>query len=120
MEKQKHKGLAVVSIILGVLSMLCCFLYGFAIVPGLIAAIFGIICVIKGEGKVRIMGAVGLVLGVVGIAMAITVLIYYASLINWDNVTITNLEQFKNIDPNDTQAVRDWLQQFVNQELPQF
>lgn len=120
MEKQKHKGLAVASIVLGILSMLCCLFGGAAIVPGLIALIFGVICVIRGEGKVRVMGAVGLVLGVIGIAMAITVLLYYISMINWDNVTLSNLEQINKIDPDDTQGLRDWLQQFVNQELPQF
>lgn len=120
MERQKHIGLAIASIILGVLSMLCCFAYGFGVVPGVIAAVFGIICVLKGEGRVRIMGAVGLILSVLGIAMGITVLRYYISLINWESITISNLEKFKYIDPNDSEAVRNFLQQFVNQPLPEF
>ena len=113
----KRRGLAIGSLVLGVLSLLCCFAYGFGIVLGLIGAIFGIISVVSGEGKARVMGAVGLILGVVGIVMAAVVLAYYISLINWDQVNLYNLSQFKYIDPEDPQQLQQWLQQFFNIDI---
>lgn len=108
----KRQGLAIASLVLGGLSLLCCWTYGLGIVPGLIAVIFGVISVVSGEGRARIMGAIGLVLGVVGIVMALVVLLYFISLINWDNVTLYNLSQIQYIDPDDPQQLEQWLQQF--------
>lgn len=113
----KRQGLAIAAVILGVLSLLCCWGYGFGIVPGLIAAIFGVIAVVTGEGRARVLGAIGLVLGVVGIVMAAVVLAYYISLINWDNVTWYNLSQIRYIDPDDPQQIQQWLQQFFNMDI---
>lgn len=116
-KKEKRLGLSIASLVLGGLSLLCCWAYGLGIIPGLIAVIFGIICVVSGEGKARIMGAVGLALGAVGIIMAVVVLVYYASLINWDNVTMSNLSAIQSLDTNDPQAVEQWLQQFFKIDI---
>ena len=35
-QKKKHMGLAIASLILSGLSILCCWIYGFAIIPGII------------------------------------------------------------------------------------
>lgn len=113
----KRQGLAIASLVLGGLSMLCCFAYGLGMIPGLIAVIFGVISVVSGEGRARIMGAIGLVLGVVGIVMALVVLMYFISLINWDNVTLYNLSQIQYIDPDDPQQIEQWLQQFFKMDI---
>ncbi len=113
----KRQGLAIASLVLGGLSLLCCWAYGLGIIPGLIAVIFGVISVISGEGRARIMGAIGLVLGVVGIVMALVVLMYFISLINWDNVTLYNLSQIQYIDPDDPHQIEQWLQQFFKMDI---
>lgn len=113
----KRQGLAIASLVLGVLSLLCCWAYGLGIIPGIIAVVFGIISVVSGEGKARVMGAIGLVTGVVGIVMAAVVLLYFISLINWDNVTWYNLSQIQYIDPDDPQQIERWLQQFFNMDI---
>lgn len=113
----KRQGLAIASLVLGGLSMLCCFAYGLGMIPGLIAVIFGVISVISGEGRARIMGAIGLVLGVIGIVMALVVLMYFISLINWDNVTLYNLSQIQHIDPDDPRQIEQWLQQFFKMDI---
>ena len=110
-------GLAIASLVLGGLSVICCFAYGLGIIPGLIAAIFGVISVISGEGKARVMGAIGLVLGVVGIVMGIVVIVSIASMINWDNVNLDSLAQFRNINPEDPKQVEQWLQQFFKIDI---
>lgn len=116
-KKTKRMGLAIASLVLGGLSVICCFAYGLGIIPGLIAAIFGVISVISGEGKARVMGAIGLVLGVVGIVMGIVVIVSFASMINWDNVTPDSLAQFGKINPEDPKQVEQWLQQFFNIDI---
>lgn len=116
-KKEKRLGLAIASLVLGGLSLLCCWAYGLGIAPGLIATVFGIIAVVSGEGKARVMGAVGMILGIVGVVMAVVVLMYYATLINWENVTLSNLSQFRYVDPDDPQEVERWLQQFFNIDI---
>lgn len=113
----KHMGLAVASLVLGGLSVLCCFAYGFGIVPGLIGAIFGVIAVLKGEGKARVMGAVGLVLGAVGIIIGIMVLSFYISIINWENINMEALQEYSQLDPDNVQEVQQWMQQFFNVDI---
>lgn len=116
-KKTKRMGLAIASLVLGGLSVICCFAYGLGIIPGLIAAIFGVISVISGEGKARVMGAIGLVLGVVGIVMGIVVIVSIASMINWDNVNLDSLAQFRYINPKDPKQVEQWLQQFFKIDI---
>lgn len=119
MEKVREKrfGLAVASLVLGGLSLLCCCAYGIGIIFALIGLIFGIICAVSGEGKARVMGIIGLIMSAVGMFLGIAVLVSIASAINWDNVTIENIMQIKNIDPNDSEQVRWWMQQFFKADI---
>ena len=48
-ETNKHFGLALTSLILGGVSLLSFMLYGLSAIPALIGAIFGLICLIKGQ-----------------------------------------------------------------------
>lgn len=58
-ETNKHFGLALTSLILGGVSLLSFMLYGLSAIPALIGAIFGLICLIKGQKHVRVMGGIG-------------------------------------------------------------
>jgi hypothetical protein len=116
-KKEKRLGLSIASIVLGGLSMICCWAYGMGIIPGIIAVIFGIISVVSGEGKARTLGTIGLILGAVGIVLAVVVLVYYCSLINWDNVTWENLSSIQYIDTSDSDAVQQWVQQFFKSDV---
>ena len=52
-ETNKHFGLALTSLILGGVSLLSFMLYGLSAIPALIGAIFGLICLIKGQKQDR-------------------------------------------------------------------
>lgn len=117
-KKKKHKALAIASLVLGGLSLCCCWVYVIAIIPALIAAIFGLISLIGGDDKsVKIMGGIGMGLGIIGIGLSLFMLIGYIAIINWDNVTIENLESFKYLDPNNKKEVMEWVQQFFNEDI---
>lgn len=114
---KKHMGLAIASLVLGGLSILCCSFYGLTIIPGIIGAIFGLICVIKGKKSVRIMGAIGLGLGLIGIVLSIIMIVTYVAMINWDAFTMENFQSIQNIDPNNKEEVYRWMQQFFNVDI---
>jgi hypothetical protein len=116
-KKEKRLGLSIASLVLGGLSLICCWAYGFGIIPGIIAVVFGIISVVSGEGKARVFGGIGIALGAVGIVMAVVVLVSYASMINWDNMTWENLSSIQYLDADDSQAVEEWLQQFFKVDI---
>lgn len=117
---KKHLGLAVASLILSGCSILCCWFYGLSVIPALIGAIFGLICVIKGKKSVRIMGAVGLGLGVIGLVMGIVMIVTYAAMINWNAFNLETFRSIENIDPNNQEEVYQWMQQFFNIDIMQY
>ena len=114
---KKHMGLAVASLILSALSLICCWIYCIGIIPALIGTALGLVATIKGKGSVRIMGIVGLVMGLVGTALSLFMIITYISIINWDNVTIDKLGELQYIDSNDRDAVMRWMQQFFSVDI---
>lgn len=117
-KKKKHKALAIASLVLGGISLCCCWVYVIAIVPALIAAIFGLIALIGGRDKsVKIMGGIGMGLGIIGIGLSLFMLVGYIAIINWDNLTMENLESFKYIDQEDRRQVMEWMQQFFNEDI---
>ena len=89
------------------------------IIPAVIGAVFGLIALIGGKDKgVKIMGGIGMGLGVIGIGLSLFMLISYIAIINWDNLTLENLESFKYIrNPQDRREVMEWLQQFFNEDI---
>ncbi|MCI5937753.1 MAG: DUF4190 domain-containing protein [Eubacterium sp.] len=117
-QKKKHMGLAIASLILSGLSILCCWIYGFAIIPGIIGTIFGLICIIGAEDKnVRIMGIFGLIMGIIGVVISGFVIVTLTMVINWSAITPDALNTITKIDPNDQTQVMEWLQQFFKVDL---
>ena len=117
--KKKHLALAIASLVLSGLSLCCCWLYVVGIIPAVIGAVFGLIALIGGKDKgVKIMGGIGMGLCVIGIGLSLFMLISYIAIINWDNLTLENLESFKYIrNPQDRREVMEWLQQFFNEDI---
>lgn len=115
---KKHKALAIASLVLSGLSLCCCWLYVIGIVPALIGGIFGLIALAGGKDKsVRIMGGIGMGLGIIGVGLSLFMLMGYIAIINWDNVTQENLESFRYVNPNNKREVVEWFQQFINQDI---
>lgn len=119
-EPVKHMSLGVASIVLGGISMMCCWMYGLGVIPALIGAIFGLIALIKGEKRARVLGGIGLGLSLVGLILGIVMIITYASMINWNNVTIENLMTIQDIDPDNRDELLRWLQQFFNIDISRY
>ena len=100
--------------------MMCCWMYGLGVIPALIGAIFGLIALIKGEKRARVLGGIGLGLSLVGLILGIVMIVTYASMINWNNVTIDNLMTIQDIDPDNRDEVLRWLQQFFNIDISRY
>ncbi len=117
-EKKKHKVLAVFSLILGTVSILCCSFMGLFIIGSVIGTVFGLIALIAGKDKnVRIMGLVGVILGIIGIVFNVMTLIMFVMMMNWDSFTLENLRAAQDIDPNNEQQIKDWIQQFFKIDI---
>ena len=110
-ETNKHFGLALTSLILGGVSLLSFMLYGLSAIPALIGAIFGLICLIKGQKHVRVMG---------GIIAAVAMVYLYASMINWQNVNMDAFQSLQNIDQTDKTQVTEWVQQFFKMDISSY
>jgi len=115
--KKEHFGLALASIILGGVGLMGFMFYGLSVIPGLIGAIFGLICLIKGQKSVRLMGGIGMTISVFAIIAGVAMIFVYIGMINWDNMTYANIMAYENIDPSDNEAVMDWVQQFLNVDI---
>lgn len=117
-EKKKHKALAIASLVLSGLSLCCCWLYVVGIIPAVIGGIFGLIALVGGKDKsVKIMGGIGMGLGIIGIGLSLIMLISYISIINWDNMTMDRFSTIRNVDPDNRQEVMRWLQQFFKEDI---
>lgn len=117
---KKHLSLAIASLVLGGISLLCCWAYGLGVVPALIGAILGLIAVIKGEKSVRVMGGIGLGLSAVGLILSIYMIVTYALIINWDNMKIDRFETIRSINPENESEIIHWLQQFFNVDISSY
>lgn len=85
-ENQGSNALAIVALICGILSLVCCMCFGAGVVPGIVA----IICGAKGKKKCpkATMAKVGMILGIVGVVIGaiagiILMVIYGGSLISY-------------------------------------
>jgi len=111
--EKKHFGLALTSLILGIISLMCCWFYGLFIITAVIGTVFGLIAVIKGKGtSVRVMGAIGLVLGIIALMLNAWILISIVVAIDWSMITPENLKSFENINPESEEEVMQWMEQF--------
>lgn len=115
--KDQKKGFGITGVILGGLSILCCSCLGVGVLFAIVGVIFSIISVAKGTGSARTLGIVGIVLNGIGLLLGAYMLLSFAMMLNWDNVTIENLNQINNIDPNDQNAIREWMQQFFKVDI---
>jgi hypothetical protein len=119
--KKKHLGLAIASLVLSGISVLCCWVYAIGIVPALIGTIFGLIALIGGKDKsVRIMGGIGLGLGILGIILNVFMIVTLFMMIDWSSVTAENIRSIQNIDPENQQEVMKWIQQFFKVDISKY
>ena len=65
----RHRGLAIASLILGGVSCFCCFGTGIGVIPAAIALVFSIIAVAKGGKNARKLGIIGLILSAIGLVL---------------------------------------------------
>lgn len=115
---KKHFGLAVASLVLGGLSLLCCCCLGLGIIPAVIAVIFGLIALIGGKDtNVRVMGGIGLALGILGVIANMYIIVTFVMLIDWNQFTLENLQSINNINPDNQEEIQDWMQQFFKIDL---
>lgn len=114
---ERHRSLAVTSIILGAISSVCCMSTGIGIIPALIGTAFGIVAIVGGSRKARRLGIIGLVLSAIGLILNAIVIIWLVSIINWGNMTWDNLLSAANVDRNNPEEVLQWFQQFVKMDI---
>ncbi len=113
---EKRRGMAIASLVLGVLSLLCCCI-GIGLIPAVIGGIFGLIALITGEGKARVMGGIGLALSAIGLLISLYIIVSLLMAIRWENFTWENFSTFQYIDPDNEEQMRQWLQQFFNVDI---
>ncbi len=115
---KKHKALAIASLVLSGLSLCCCWLYVIGIIPAVIGGIFGLIALVGGKDKsVKIMGGIGMGLGIIGVGLSLIMLISYISIINWVNKTMDRFLTYRYVDPTDRDQVMRWIQQFFREDI---
>ena len=106
----RHRGLAIASLILGGVSCFCCFGTGIGVIPAAIALVFSIIAVAKGGKNARKLGIIGLILSAM-------ILAYGIWMIRWDHMTIENLSSIQNLNPANEKDIIEWLQQFIKVDI---
>ncbi len=115
-----RKGMGIVSMILGGLSILCCSCLGLGLIFGAIGVILSIICIITGTGSGKTFGIIGVILNGIGILLGMYILISVAMMIDWSNVNAETWNQLNKIDPNDEEALQQWLQQFFKVDISSY
>lgn len=113
----RHRGLAIASLILGGISCFCCFGTGIGVIPAAIALVFSIIAVAKGGKNARKLGIIGLILSAIGLVLNAVILAYGIWMIRWDHMTIENLSSIQNLNPANEKDIIEWLQQFIKVDI---
>lgn len=114
---ERHRGLAIASVVLGSMSCFCCLGSGIGVIPAIIASVFGIISIAGGSDRSRKLGWLGLITGIVGLLLNIAVIAFAIWAVNWDLVTLDRLSTIQNVDPGNEVEVKNWLQQFFRIDL---
>lgn len=114
------KGLGITGIVLGALSILCCSCLGAGIIFSIVGMIFSIVAIVKGTGSGKTLGIIGAVLNGIGLLLNLYMIVTFVAMINWDNVTVENLNTINRIDPNNQEEVRHWLQQFFRVDISSY
>lgn len=115
-----RKGMGIASIILGGFSILCCPCMGLGLIFGVVGVILSIICLITGTGSGKTYGIIGVILNGIGVLLGMYVLISIAMMLDWSNINAETINQLKNIDPNDEEALQQWLQQFFKVDISSY
>ena len=113
----RHRGLAIASLILGGVSCFCCFGTGIGVIPAAIALVFSIIAVAKGGKNARKLGIIGLILSAIGLVLNAVILAYGIWMIRLDHMTIENLSSIQNLNPANEKDIIEWLQQFIKVDI---
>lgn len=113
----RHRGLAIASLILGGISCFCCFGTGIGVIPAAIALVFSIIAVAKGGKNAKKLGIIGLILSAIGLVLNAVILAYGIWMIRWDHMTIENLSSIQNLNPANEKDIIEWLQQFIKVDI---
>lgn len=116
MGENEKQGLGIAAVVLGGVSILCCSCAGFNLIPAVIGMIFSIICLVRGTGRGKTLGIVGLILNGIGILMAAYMIFSVVMMFDWSAFTSEALSQIRNIDPNDEQEVMNWMSQFIRDD----
>lgn len=103
----RHRGLAIASLILGGISCFCCFGTGIGVIPAAIALVFSIIAVAKGGKNAKKLGIIGLILSAIGLVLNAVILAYGIWMIRWDHMTIENLSSIQNLNPANEKDIID-------------
>lgn len=115
--QNEKKGLGIAATVLGIISILCCCCLGVGFIFSIIGFIFSIVCLVKGTGSGKTFGIVGLILNGIGLLMGLYLIISVAMMLNWENFTIETFNQLEYIDPNDDEAIYNWLQQLFKVDI---
>ena len=113
----RHRGLAIASLILGGISCFCCFGTGIGVIPAAIALVFSIIAVAIGGKNAKKLGIIGLILSAIGLVLNAVILAYGIWMIRWDHMTIENLSSIQNLNPANEKDIIEWLQQFIKVDI---
>lgn len=113
----RHRGLAIASLILGGISCFCCFGTGIGVIPAAIALVFSIIAVAKGGKNAKKLGIIGLILSAISLVLNAVILAYGIWMIRWDHMTIENLSSIQNLNPANEKDIIEWLQQFIKVDI---
>lgn len=114
---QRHRGLAIASVVLGTMSCFCCIGTGIGVIPAILAVVFAIISLVGGGNRVRHLAWAGLITGGVGLILNVVVIVYAFRIINWDYMTLENLSTIGDVDPDNKTEMVQWLQRFFRVDL---
>ncbi len=118
--ENEKQGLGIAAMILGGLSILCCSCMGFNLVMAIIGFIFSIICLVKGTGRGKKFGIIGLILNGIGLLIGAYLVFSIFIMIDWSAITPETMEQLEKINPNDQEALQNWMSQFIREEYRQY
>lgn len=102
---EEGKGFSVASIILSILSLLCCCVPGFGLMIGILGLIFGILGVKKQNNPLSGLAIAGIIVSIIGILVGIYYLIYFIIVL-----LATDMEAARNVDLSDPNSVRDYVE----------
>lgn len=116
MGENEKQGLGIAAVVLGGVSILCCSCAGLNLIPAVIGMIFSIVCLVKGTGRGKTLGIIGLILNGMGILMAAYMILSIVMMFDWSAFTPEALSRIQNIDPNNEQEIMNWMRQFIRED----